>query len=102
MGLGLLQKYCHGCFFSTASEHARPLPQICPCQNGGLCQEDESGNGLICVCLPEFSGQHCEFYSERMFGSSPGSAAAIYIPILVAILIAATVGLYFIIKKRPL
>lgn len=83
------------------AERPRPSPRICPCQNGGLCREDDTGNDLVCVCLAEFSGAHCEFYSERMFGSSPGSAAAIYIPILVAILIAATVGLYFIIKKRP-
>lgn len=83
-------------------ERIRPSPRICPCQNGGQCREDDTGNDLVCVCLAEFSGAHCEFYSERMFGSSPGSAAAIYIPILVAILIAATVGLYFIIKKRPL
>ncbi|KAL1381061.1 hypothetical protein pipiens_013739 [Culex pipiens pipiens] len=60
----------------------------------------DTGCDLKCLCLPEFS---CELYSERMFGSSPDSTTTTtYIPILVAILIAATVGLCLIIKEMQL
>jgi low density lipoprotein-related protein 2 len=84
----------------TAAERPRPSPRICPCQNG-QCQEDDQGD-VICVCLDGFSGSHCEHNEGATIVSGSGSAAAIFVPILVIILFAAAIGSWFIIKRRPL
>lgn len=52
--------------------------------------------------MPEFSGAHCEVYSEKILGAAGGNAAAIFIPILIVMLVGIAIGLFFVVKKRPL
>ncbi|XP_041779439.1 low-density lipoprotein receptor-related protein 2 [Anopheles merus] len=88
------------------AERPRPAPRVCPCQNGGLCKEADAGPGapsseLVCVCLPEFSGTHCEVYSEKILGAAGSSTTAIFVPLLILMLIIIAIGLFVIVKKRP-
>lgn len=81
-------------------ERARPAPRICPCQNGGKC--DAMANGeLICVCMDNFHGDHCEVNLVSARASS--STAAIVIPIVVSLLVLlAAAAVILVLKKRPL
>ncbi|XP_054718914.1 protein crumbs-like [Uloborus diversus] len=37
------------------------------CQNGGVCQEDKSGNSTTCACPPKYTGVHCETMIDNTF-----------------------------------
>ena len=99
-----LISFCYSLHFNvSASERERPLPRICPCQNGGLCREVDDG-GLQCSCPPEYLGQYCDTHVQRTRAPGSGaSTAAIVIPIVVILLLLLTAGaVYFIHRKRPL
>lgn len=34
------------------------------CENGGICTIDKSGEA-ICICVPGFTGEYCEFEFDR-------------------------------------
>ena len=85
-----------------AAERPRPSPRICHCENGGICMEPEAGNDLVCECPQDFSGGRCEVYSKWISGSGSTSAAAIYVPVLLVIMILAAIGVFYVAKKRPL
>lgn len=63
---------------------------------------ENDSKDVVCDCLPEFHGSHCEEYSG--FHSHPGSSSttAIFVPILVIILVAAAAGSWYFIRKKPL
>lgn len=56
---------CNGCPFSS-----RLLGPLCDrsdfnrCQNGGVCQEDKTGNATTCACPPKFTGRYCELPAD--------------------------------------
>lgn len=83
------------------AERERPLPRVCPCQNGAFCKEDEKGD-LLCDCPSEFNGKHCEKFLGQPFSAGGNSTAAVLIPIIILALMGAAVGSWFVIKKRPL
>jgi len=87
----------------AASERPRPSPQVCKCQNGGVCQESDSG-GLTCLCPADFHGEFCDDYVKKALVPGAGSnTSAIVIPIVVILLILLTSGVvYFVLRKRPL
>ncbi|KAF4524946.1 hypothetical protein B566_EDAN012702 [Ephemera danica] len=88
-----------------ANERPRPLPRVCPCQNGGVCMESDTGSTLTCECPADFQGNYCADHVART--KVPGAeetsrSAAILISVLVILLIAAAVGAaYFIFRYRP-
>ncbi|XP_055683188.1 low-density lipoprotein receptor-related protein 2 [Lutzomyia longipalpis] len=85
----------------AAAERPRPSPRICPCENSGLCREDEKGE-LECECLSEFGGTHCEKLLGHSHSHTPGNTAAIVVPITVILLVLlAAGGVWYVIRKRP-
>lgn len=84
----------------VASEPELPLPRVCPCQNSGLCVEDEKGE-LVCQCPPEFLGRHCDTYAVRRGGAS-GNMAILVIPIVILLVLLSAGAIYVFIRKRPL
>ncbi|XP_039499245.1 low-density lipoprotein receptor-related protein 2 isoform X1 [Drosophila santomea] len=86
---------------NAAAEHPRPAPRICPCQNGGLCKEDAQGE-LVCECLAEFRGEHCETSTTGAFGHGGANVTAVVVPIMVILLVMmAAAGAWYVIRKRP-
>lgn len=86
----------------AAAERPRPAPRICPCENSGLCTEDDSGN-LMCDCLPSFTGERCEQVLGHTYGPSGSNVAAVVVPIMVILLVLlAAGGVWYVIRKRPL
>lgn len=86
----------------AAAESPRPSPRICPCENGGLCKENDQGD-LVCECLPEFNGENCEKPLSHSHGPSEETVTAIVVPIMVILLvILAAAGVWYVIRKRPL
>lgn len=83
------------------SEKPRPAPRICPCENGGQCEDVGEDNKLICNCLPGFSGETCEVYAE---GTVRGEGSySILLAILACFIIFGLVAAaWFIVKKKPL
>lgn len=85
------------------AERPRPSPRICPCENGGQC-EDAGGpdEKLLCNCLQGFSGETCEVYAEGI-DHSGSTSASVLLGIFVCIIILALVAAaYFIVTKKPL
>lgn len=92
----------HEVICDAATERARPSPRICPCENGGLCQEDDSGD-LMCVCLPDFAGNNCERSMGSAYSHGGSAFAAVFVPIMVIALVSlAAAGVWYVIRKRPL
>lgn len=86
----------------AAAERPRPAPRICPCQNAGICKENDHGD-LYCECIPEFNGEHCERSVSSPFGPGGGSVAAVVVPIIVIILVMlSAAAVWFVIRKKPL
>lgn len=87
----------------AASERPRPSPQVCKCQNGGICQESDSG-GLTCHCSVDFHGEFCDDYVKKAPVPGTGTnTSAIVIPIVVILVILLASGVvYFVLRKRPL
>lgn len=87
----------------AAAERPRPSPQVCRCQNGGVCQESES-DVLTCQCPVDFHGKFCDSYVKKELVPGTGTTtAAIVIPIVVILLILLASGaVYFVLRKRPL
>ncbi|XP_066588132.1 low-density lipoprotein receptor-related protein 2 isoform X2 [Prorops nasuta] len=80
----------------ATSERPRPAPRICPCQNGGRCEDSK----VECTCPTGFQGQHCEV--GLVAARASGSTAAIVIPIVVSLLILLTAAaIFMVLKKRP-
>lgn len=42
-------------------------PEYNQCQNGGTCQEDDTGNSTTCACPPKFTGTFCETMVDNTF-----------------------------------
>ena len=79
----------------AASEAPVAEPQICKCENGGICDSKTA-----CVCdSPNFYGTYCE-HSRTQIDTSQSAVAPIVVPIiLVIIVILMSVGLYIFFKK---
>lgn len=84
----------------ATNERPLPAPRICPCRNGGLCQEGED-NKLQCACPDYFHGELCEMV---LVASRTGNTtAAIVIPIVISILVLlGAAAVIMVLKKRPL
>ncbi|CAH1397949.1 unnamed protein product [Nezara viridula] len=82
----------------SATEEPLPLPRVCHCQNGGLCQEDDTG-GLICSCPNEFTGSACEVYVQMVRTSGP--SIALIVPLIVLLVLASAGAIYYVVRKRP-
>lgn len=89
------QQHC-----DATNERSLPAPRICPCRNGGLCQEAENGK-LQCACPAYFHGEFCEMV---LVSARPGNTtAAIVIPIVISILVLlGAAAVVMVLKKRPL
>lgn len=83
----------------ATNERPLPAPRICPCRNGGLCQEG-ADNKLQCDCPAPFHGEFCEV----MLGARTSNAtAAIVIPIVISVLVLlGAAAVIMVLKKRPL
>lgn len=89
--------------FFLAQERPRPAPRICPCENGGFCEDTGPDNKLICNCLPGFSGETCDVYQEISLQKGTSTGYSIILAILACFIIAGLIGAaYFIYKKKPL
>lgn len=84
----------------ATNERPLPAPRICPCRNGGLCQEAE-GNKLQCACPAYFHGEFCEV--GLVAARSSNATAAIVIPIVISVLVLlGAAAVIMVLKKRPL
>lgn len=64
-------------------------PQICKCQNGGICTEEG------CECEEDFSGDYCENEVRRVLTIGGSSAAAVIVPVFLIVLVILTaIGLF--------
>lgn len=81
-------------------ESARPLPRVCPCENGGTCEEAEGA--LRCVCRAPLSPPLCAAPAAQA-AARAATAAAVLVPLLLVLLLAlAGAAAWFVIRKRPL
>ncbi|XP_063382257.1 low-density lipoprotein receptor-related protein 2 isoform X1 [Cydia fagiglandana] len=81
----------------AAAEVPRPLPRICPCQNGGVCSETTSGE-LECICRAPLLPPYC----AEAAASTRAAPAAVLVPVLLVLLLAiAGAAAWFVIRKRP-
>lgn len=82
----------------VAAEVPRPLPRVCPCQNGGVCAEAADG-ALECVCRAPLQPPLC----ARAAATARAAPAAVLVPVLLVLLLAvAGAAAWFVIRKRPL
>ncbi|GBP08672.1 Low-density lipoprotein receptor-related protein 2 [Eumeta japonica] len=80
-------------------ESERPAPRICPCENGGVCEEAED-HTLQCVCRAPMLPPTCAV-AESQSGRAPG-VAAVAVPVVVLVLAAlGAAAAWFVIRKRP-
>ena len=91
----------------AASEGPRPLPLICPCENGGVCKKlddaEEKGDALICSCPPNYLGDHCEIRTAASKSVGESSATNIIVSVLAVIfIIGIIVGAIYLYRNRPL
>ncbi|XP_049818680.1 low-density lipoprotein receptor-related protein 2 [Aethina tumida] len=83
------------------SERERPAPRVCPCENGGICRETDTGD-LTCECLPDYRGQNCDVHTAHNRQGGGSTATAIVVPIVVILLVvAAAAGVWVFLRKRP-
>lgn len=72
------------------------------CNNGGTCKamcDDPVNPEAVCSCLPGFIGAYCETLQyAQPAGESGVDILLIIIPVLAAILIAATVGIIILVR----
>ncbi|ODM96171.1 hypothetical protein Ocin01_10504 [Orchesella cincta] len=73
------------------------------CHNGGTCEAqcmEPEHPEASCICLPEYAGENCENFSDlkRPADESSVDILLIIIPVLAAILIAATVGIIILVR----
>lgn len=88
------QRHC-----DATNERPLPAPRICPCENGGRCQEVD--DKLMCNCREEFHGEHCEI--AAVAARAGGSTAAIVVPVVVCLLVLfCAAAIFMVLKKRPL
>lgn len=85
---------------SAASELPKPAPQICMCENGGICIGNSNGE-LKCLCATDFSGPSCELHAKQSRMPFFIRSNLIY-PFVVAILLISAVLLFFVLRKKPL
>lgn len=86
----------------AAAEKPRPAPRVCPCENGGVCIEDDTGE-LLCDCLPNFAGNNCERSLGHSYTPGNSNLAAVLVPIMVIILVLMAAGaVWYVVRKRPL
>ncbi|CAH0730104.1 unnamed protein product, partial [Brenthis ino] len=91
------KRVAHELACDAAVEPTRPLPLVCPCENGGTCVEDALG-GVSCACRPPLQAPRC-----AAAAAAPRAApAAVLVPVLlVLVLAAAGAAAWFIVRKRP-
>lgn len=88
-------------FSIIAEEPPKPEPRICPCQNGGVCVEDDLGVELNCLCQPDFSGRVCDVTSRRSRRTGIFSSMLV-IPLTGILLLLIAGAIFLFIRKRPL
>ncbi|XKL63596.1 hypothetical protein PGB90_005960 [Kerria lacca] len=91
---GISEMYC-----DAASELPKPAPQICMCENGGICIGNSNGE-LKCLCATDFSGPSCELHAKQSRMPFFIRSNLIY-PFVVAILLISAVLLFFVLRKKP-
>ncbi|KAI5632398.1 low-density lipoprotein receptor domain class A domain-containing protein [Phthorimaea operculella] len=84
----------------AAVEIERPLPRICPCQNGGTCQEAADGS-LECVCRAGLAPPYCATAAASTGSRAAGSAAVLVPVLLILVLGLGAAAAWFVIRKRP-
>lgn len=91
---------------SSAFEAAKSQPYRCQCKNGGSCAFSEKDNTkIICKCLENFEGSHCEEHvpRSRINGQISSLFASVILPILIVLLtLLIASSLYVFFKKRNL
>ncbi|XP_060535234.1 low-density lipoprotein receptor-related protein 2 [Cylas formicarius] len=83
------------------TEPPRALPQVCRCENGGVCRESDL-DGLECDCPEHYEGRYCEARAAQGTDGPGAAATAVVVPVVVILLIlGAATGVWFFIRKRP-
>ncbi len=72
------------------------MPQVCQCQNGGVCKSD-----LTCDCKDNSYGRFCEGDVTRTLTFGANSPAAVVVPVfLIVIVILSAASLYIYWKRK--
>ncbi|XP_028162100.1 low-density lipoprotein receptor-related protein 2-like [Ostrinia furnacalis] len=83
----------------AAVEPERPLPRVCPCENGGTCVEEEGE--LRCACRAGLQPPTCAA-AAPVTAARAAAAAAVIVPVLlVLVLVLGAAAAWFVIRKRP-
>ena len=73
---------------------------MCQCQNGGVCVESDRGE-TVCDCTDNYEGQHCQIKREPTTRAGASSAAAVFVPIfLIILVIISAVALYVYYQRK--
>ncbi|KAJ0178036.1 hypothetical protein K1T71_005859 [Dendrolimus kikuchii] len=81
-------------------EPARPMPRVCPCENGGTCVEGEGGV-LECACRAPLQPPLCAS-AEASTAARAATTAAVLVPVLLLLLVAlGGTAAWFVVRKRP-
>ncbi|CAC5408349.1 LRP2 [Mytilus coruscus] len=79
----------------AAMEESRPLPSVCPCNNGGSCIQDNSSE-IVCHCPPGFLGPYCEILEPKKLMPQLESTRLATIIVPVSVLRFVTIVTYLI------
>ena len=75
-------------------------PLVCKCQNGGVCLESDGGK-TVCDCTSIYEGQYCQIKREKTTRAGASSAAAVFVPIfLIILVIMSAVALYVYYQRK--
>lgn len=84
---------------NTATEEPLPLPRVCPCQNGGLCEAEEGSHNLICKCPEDFSGAFCDTFVLKNQAQSSTSMFFI-VPLVILLVLLSGGAVFYFLRKR--
>ncbi|CAH2090680.1 unnamed protein product [Euphydryas editha] len=79
-------------------EPRRPLPRVCPCENGGRCSEDAEG-ALQCECRAPLAPPLC---ARAAAATAERAPAAVLVPVLLLLALALGAAVaWFVVRRRP-
>ncbi|XP_065212523.1 low-density lipoprotein receptor-related protein 2 isoform X2 [Planococcus citri] len=87
-------------FCDAASEQPRAAPQVCSCENGGICKEGTKEEQLVCECPPQFSGPYCEVHAKQSFTQIFNRSNLLY-PFVIGVVLISAILIFFVLRKRP-